>query len=1204
MANAAAAATPETTLRTRLMPNFRALTSGTALRYRTESSARPARSEPNPSGSPRCASADRVSPYPGRTRHVRARSSRPCAPAGWRHRTQRARHGCAEQKYGPVAPLRRHLAGGLRPAQYPKGVTSDPSLPCDTTREPGRTGTPRAADARSHGDTTRGGAARATCPMPRCGLYNERRRSGAWGPGGIRPRRDVLDLAGTPRPGHACRGSNRVRMGVHRLAVVVLLATASVCPPAAEVAAGDTLDDYALTTWGRRDGLPSSYVYAIAQDQRGYYWVGTSGGLVRFDGVSFLPWPRAGERRLLSEQISALFAGSDDTLWVGFSVVGGVSRIARGRVTNYTPAEGAPANSITAFLEDRDGAVWAASMLGLSRFTDDRWESITLPHELAGTVITDVHQDLAGTIWIGTETGPWRWNPARHQFDPAGDAPVAAASFSPDPDGRTWVARRDGVVLTLDATGTPETRLTVNTRPWRIRHDARGQLWMATRGDGLFRIVVSPKGQATTVERLSETQGLASNVIHEVFQDRQGCVWIGTQDGLHRLTPSVASPVAAFPVPGRPVRAILSSSGSVWIGTATALVRTTDAQATPVRDRDPGQLGASVLHADSRNRLWAADYGGALKRVQDGALVPVPASAGLLNRVSAITSTPDGVLWIVDPTQGLFRAPDGVLTGGDPPLLRRPGGIAAFTDSRANVWIGFLDGSLVRFERGEAREYSSADGLPGGAHQQHLRRQRGPDLAGHVHGTGPVRRRSLRADARAHTTWTANVRGIIEDLDGALWLAIETGLVRIAPDQLARATDSSGHPLAYTLFDATDGIPDASMDIGFPTVARDTHGYLWFVTGTNVVAIDPALAVTRPPAPSVHIERVTVNGESEYEPAPGLELGSDASRVLVTYTGLGVPSPSKLRFRYMLEGFDEHWVDAGTERSVSFTNLAPGDYRFHVMATADGLWSGSEDVWEFTVLPAFYQTYTFYAAILAVAALAAWGAWQLRARRMHEHFSAVLAERTRIAREIHDTLLQGLIGVSLQCDDLSSRLETSPAGAREQLQRLRRQVSEYIRDTHDSISDLRSPSTASPEFAEALRLAAERTIGRSARLDFVLRGQSRRLAPDVEGQLLRIAREAIVNALRHARATTIRVELRYEPRTLLLRIVDDGIGFSVEDIDHRPASPWGLIGMRERAQQLGGEWHVTSTAGHGTTIAVSVPITEASPGRPSFARSA
>jgi signal transduction histidine kinase len=326
-------------------------------------------------------------------------------------------------------------------------------------------------------------------------------------------------------------------------------------------------------------------------------------------------------------------------------------------------------------------------------------------------------------------------------------------------------------------------------------------------------------------------------------------------------------------------------------------------------------------------------------------------------------------------------------------------------------------------------------------------------------------------------------------------------------------------------------------------------------------------------------------------------LSAGAAKVEISYTAPDLTYPLKSRFRYRLDGFDSGWVDAGNRRQALYTNLAPGRYAFHVDVTGDdGRWSEAEALWAFSIAPRFYQTWWFYIAVGVMLAAIVWGAWELRVRQLRRQFSLVLGERVRLSRELHDTLLQSLVGVALEFDVVSKTIDGSPELAKARVVKIRERVEEYIREARRSIWSLRSPALETGDLVEALREGAARaTSDQAVALEFTTSGAPQRYASDVEHQLMRIGQEAVLNAARHAQAHTIRMHIDFSENHVALRVADDGRGFDIKPTAEGTTDHYGIATMRERAEQVGGRVTITSEPGRGTVVEAVVPAVLAEP---------
>jgi ligand-binding sensor domain-containing protein/signal transduction histidine kinase len=942
---------------------------------------------------------------------------------------------------------------------------------------------------------------------------------------------------------------------------------------------------YVWRSWTRLDGLPGSQVWAITQDRAGYIWIGTNEGLVRFDGVRFLSGRQLGLERLPNASVRALFVARDGSVWIGFGT-GGIGRLKDGRLRTYTMDDGLPPGVVAGLVEDRHGNIWAASANGLYRLADGRWGRITLESAGPARAVNTVYADRKGGLWVGTRAGAYRSAPdTLTRFDRITSEP--ALSLAGDDVGNVWSVGEAS--LTLLSASSPRTVVeAAGYAPGRrMVADRHGRLWIGTLGDGLLRVT---PGAGASVEEFSRPGVSSYDDVLAVFEDREDNIWVGTPRGLDRGSRGL---IRSVPGAGdgitAPVQAVAAATdGSVWVGTTNGVHR--------FGENGHGAPGASVglpirgvlaLHGDARGGMWVATAR-AIGRVEDGrfaSLIPVGTQ---LNYPVAMATDPHGTLWLCDLERGLFRW-DG--TALAPVPADQYGNRPAFSilvDRAGRIWAGHLDGTISVHENGRARLYTADDGVIGSV------------VTGFYEGSGAVwagsrnglmRFRDGRIDA---VTWDQGLPGhtvtaITGDSGGNLWLGVSAGVARFRPEDFDKVVAGAAKSLSYTLYDGSDGLRGDPFPLTAPAVARSGDGRLWFLTSDGVAVVSPESHEKNRVPPPVVIETVTADQRAVRLDGDG-HLAPRTANLQIDYAALSFVAPEKIRFSYRMEGFDADWVDAGTRRQAFYTNLAPGHYRFRVRGSNDGVSSEREAVWAFTLAPAFYQTRWFIAAMVLLALSGVALAWRVRVQQVQGRFSAILVERTRVAREVHDTLLQSLLGVLFRLDDVASVIDRSSESAKEQLVRLRHQVEFYVREARYSIRDLRSPILQSRGLATALRSIGENLTAESAiafRLDVI--GHARADLQRVDEHLLRIGQEAMTNAVRHGRAATVIAELRYREDAVSLSVRDDGKGFDTSVATVTDGVHWGLRTMRERAEQVGGTLRLTSAEGQGTAVEVVVP---------------
>jgi signal transduction histidine kinase len=721
--------------------------------------------------------------------------------------------------------------------------------------------------------------------------------------------------------------------------------------------------------------------------------------------------------------------------------------------------------------------------------------------------------------------------------------------------------------------------------------DRRNHLWIATLGQGLVHVRSSRWSEDATRERVTQQQGLTSDRILSLFEDAEGNIWVGTSVGLNRLSAHIGGdPVASRPeFDGHNVRAVaIAADRTVWTGTDNGLNQLSQGQSRWFREADGLPSGVvRALHAAPDGRLWVAtDQGPAV--FANGRFAPLRAPAGLtLNQISAITTDAEGHPWMFD-ARGVYRWKDGAAALVAPPPGARDRRVsAALTDRAGRIWTGFSGGGVMVYERGRTTVYSTAHGLSGDMVTAIHEGASGLIWIGTLHGLSRFDGARFATLTHARGLPGNRLTAILGDDGGGLWLGTDFGFARVTPDAFDRAARTPApSPLPFRPVDASDGLDGIPTNRGYPNAARLSDGTLWFVTSGGVTVLTPGglHEALRPAAP--RIERAIADAQV-LAPSP-VRLPPRTVHLQVDYTSLTLSAASRVRFRYKLEGNDPDWTDAGERRQAFYTNLPPGDYRFRVAAAIGaGEWIESPRPWEFAIQPAVYQT-TWFAAVCVLGVVAAsWSAWQYRLHQIRHQHALVIAERTRLAREIHDTLLQAMAGVALQLHRASELVPSTPL-AKELCERSRDSLERYIRDARFAIWRLRSPELIDTPIDTALRKVADDvTAGTGVTVVHRSSGAPLRCAAQIEEHLLRIGQEALRNVVRHAAATTAEVGLVYEPHRITLRIVDDGRGF---DVATPAQAHWGLAGMREHAEFVGGSLTVTSAPGRGTVVEATVPV--------------
>jgi len=963
--------------------------------------------------------------------------------------------------------------------------------------------------------------------------------------------------------------------------------------PAAALDPEKALTQYSHVVWQEKNGLPSDMVGAIHQTRDGYLWFGTLNGLARFDGVRFTREGPADSEALL-HRIYSLYEDREGALWIGSR--GGLTRFHDGGFTSYPMPADRRKSGIRTIVEDARGQLWARTLTDLFAL---RGGALVL---VAADVRSfDVRAD--GTLRVVTYDGVGRIEGGQVTLER--QAPPVAGEARPfsvlavvleEADGTLWFGapwglgrlRPDGAWTVFTARdGLPATGVTALSR------DRDGALWVGTTG-GLARVHGGRPVPAGRRHPLLEARILA---LHE---DREGSLWVGTDtDGVHQLRDGLFTPLTtqdglADDLAG-PIRQ--TRDGSVWIGTASGLNRLRDGRLDVLTTRD-GLASDSIyaLAEDGGGRLWIGTNQGLQYldggRARSFSATDLPARLG---RVTAVHAARDGALWIGTDIDGLYRVENGAArsigrSAGDADehvarIHERPdGSIWVATDQGIQVWHG-----------GRLTTYGTRDGLPSPQVRAFLETEGGLWIGTYGGGLARFREGRFEALPRRSGLPDAVIYEILEDGAGHFWMPSNRGVIRVSRRAMEALVEGADVTSPFTLYDVGDGLKSSTCVGNFqPAGWKTRDGRLWFPTRRGVVWVDPARTVAVPAPPLPRIERVLIDGRAQV--AHGAAVAPPGRGDLsIDYTAPTFRNPAALRFRYRLDAFDGDWQDAGQRRSAHYTNVPPGHYTFRVAAvTPDGLTSAAEAQLAVQLRPHWFQTRWFYAGAVAAAGLLAWAAYQAKLRQVRTRFAVVLAERSRIAREMHDALDQGFTAISLQLD-LCAKVadaEPPPRGVLRQRVDLAKDLLEYARsEARRSIADLRSEALDQGDLVTALaRVAEQFRVGPDLKIDVSVEGRARTLPGAVENNLLRICQEAVTNAVRHGQAREVAIALAFAPEAVHLSVKDGGKGFDPSAVPSERDGHFGLMGMRERVKKLGGRLRLESAPGRGTEVRVEIPV--------------
>ena len=981
----------------------------------------------------------------------------------------------------------------------------------------------------------------------------------------------------------------------HNLTVCILCSVILLCfgcPLALALDPTRDVSEFNRQVWLTENGLPQNTVHSIVQAQDGYVWIATEEGLARFDGIRFTVFDKQNTPELKSSDIRILLEDRHGALWIG--TTDGLVRLLNAKFTAFSTGDGLPSNVIEALCEDRDGSLLVVTAAGIVRFGDSVFTSFAPQGELPKNGIKALFADQKGALWIGSSEGLARYkNGAVAKYTVQdGLANDSVVSINEDKDGRLWIGTLDGLscrkgngfVTYTTRDGLP------NNRVVSLAADREGSLWIGTAG-GLSRFA----DEHFSSFRVAD--GLANEIILSIFEDREGSLWIGTESGgLSLLKDKKFTTYTVKEGLGSDlVKSIYEDRKSnIWIGTnGGGLSLLKDGKLTTYTTADG--LSSNVvlaLFGDGDGNLWVGTPDG-LNRFRDGKFKTFTSADGLANDfVRSIYADHSGNLW-VGTRGGLTR-----LRGERFNIYTTADGLpddfvgTIYEDAQGNLWIGTL-GGLSKFKDEKFTTYTTRDGL---SSDVVISLHEDTDGALWIGTSGGGLNRLKQGKFVAYTTRNGLpddvVYGILEDHQNSLWLGSNKGIFRVSKKELDDFANGTVGLITPVLYGPADGmITRECSGGGHPAGWRSTDGKLWFSTIKGVAMIDPEKIKLNDQPPPVAIEQIRVDDES-INPVQTIELAPGKSRLDFYYTALSFVAPEKVRFKYKLEGFDSDWVDGGTRRIAYYTNLRPGRYKFRVIASNnDGVWSPTGAVVDLYLKPHFYQTYWFYALFVLSLAILVWQLYRFRLKQVQSRFAAVLDERNRIAREIHDNLAQEMLGISVQLEVVARTMPASAELARTHLDRVRILVRHGIAEARRYVWDLRSQALDKNDLPAALSETARRlTTETAVQAKVEVSGTFRPLSPLIEGNLLRIGQEAINNAVRHAQARNILINLKFDARRVQLSVRDDGLGFDYQIPQNGDGKHFGLVGMKERAEQIGGTLKIDSRANEGTEVLVDVPI--------------
>ena len=969
------------------------------------------------------------------------------------------------------------------------------------------------------------------------------------------------------------------------------------------------ITQYQHKMWRVQDGLLPDNPYWVAQTADGYLQAGAATmGFFRFDGVRFAPWSSP---IVSSNEYLNFLPAKAGGFWFGDAH--GVSHVKGGRIIARFELPGQPSPMI----EDVDGSLWVG--LGYTRGADGPvchvsdlavrcfGEAQGIHSRVVGSMVSDGKDGF----WIGTDTGLAHWKSDHSEIyeykalkSNVGQGGIQA--LVRNSDGSLWVGvakkgpgaglekfdgRYSKPFVTRKFDGS---KITVVT----LLRDRDQNLWVATIANGLYRI------HGETVDHFGKVDGLSSDAVSGLYEDREGILWVITSAGIDSFTDRN---VITFSKPEGLSADLVSSvmasrDDTVWLSNIGSLDYIRNGEVFSIRSGAglPGFQVTSLLE-DHTGRIWVGVDNG-LFLYQDHQFRRLPESNHRpLGMVTGITEDIDGNIWAecASNPRKLVRIRD-FHVQEEFSSSQIPAGHSLAADPKGGIWVSTVAGDVARIQNGAVQTFPLK--IKGDLPRQMEAEPDGSVLiAAPQDGLLGLRMGNIQRMTKKNGLPCDGVLGFVRDDEKNWWLEAPCGYISVADSEMQRWWAHPDTVVQYRLFDTLDGA--RSKIVPFNPATKSPDGRLWFATAL-LQTIDPRHLFFNKLPPPVHVEQMIADHKTyavDSDANLNVTLPPQVRDLQIDYTALSLVAPEKVRFRYRLDGRDTGWQDPGTRRQAFYSDLWPGHYRFRVIAcNNDGVWNETGAFLNFNIAPAWYQTAWFFAFCAIALLLLLWTVYQLRLNQLKHQFSRTLEarvdERTRIARDLHDTLLQSFQGITLHFQRARNLLPDRTAEAIQTLDTALDGAEEAIVEGRDAIHDLRSPDSAANVLAQEIAAFGEGLVAKDTdqnepvQFRAVVEGSPRALSSNAYVDIFRIAREALRNSFSHSQGHLIETELAYTESLFRLRIRDDGKGI---DPDERARAErighWGLKGMQERAERLGGELEVWSEPGAGTEIELRVP---------------
>lgn len=957
---------------------------------------------------------------------------------------------------------------------------------------------------------------------------------------------------------------------------------------------------YAHTSWRMQEGYFNGRVRSVTQTTDGYIWFATRSELFRFDGIRFVPWTPPQGAGLAPRNIHSIQGGRDGSLWIA-----GRDGLFRWQDQKLQRIAGVP-GPVTEITQDREGTIWVARGVGdvlagpICRVTGNAGRCLDETDGIPSSINTgeSLTTDEKGAVWMGTTEALVQWRGASAKiYRPPGlianhsSGIVALASAR---DGSMWVGmplRGKGLGLEhltagrWEALRTPQldgSRLTVTD----LFLDRSGALWIGSGDKGIFRYW---NGR---IDHFGSAEGLSSNFVGSFFEDREGGLWIVTSEGVdrfHDLSVTTWSEREGLTT-DNVVSVAADRDGGVWVGNAGGLDRIDLDVVSSIRSGQglPGNQ-VRAIYEDRAKRLWLG-IDNDLVILEHGQFRKVHRTDGApVGSVNTIAEDLHGNLWVDSNSDKELIRIVGSTVREEFALPQIKSSHVLTADFHGNLWIGLRNGGLARFRNGSTETVQFPLSQPSRVRQV-LASEDGTILAATSAGmlvwhAGAA----LVLDIRSGLP-CSELNGVILDNAGNLWMHTACGLIEIESRQFARWLEFPMSRIGFRTFDVFDGMQPGNAF--YEPAARSADGRLWFANGNVLQMIDPANLVRNRISPPVRVEEIVAD-RRHYSTGGSIVLPELTRDLEIDYTALSFVAPRKMRFRYQLVGHDKDWQDAGARRQAFYTDLPPGNYQFRVIASNnDGIWNEAGANAYFVIAPAIYQTPWFRVFCFIAAGTLFWIVYWLHlnrvTRRIQDQLAARMEERERIARELHDTLLQGFHGLMLRFQSVLKNIPPASL-AKEMMESALDRADAVLLEGRQRVQGLREGGlTGDGLWDQLVQWGGELASLGTTRFSASVVGTPRPLNPTVCNEVYQIGREALSNAFRHSSAMHIEMEITYSRKSMRLIVRDDGCGMDDSIVRSGKAGHWGIFGMRERARQIGAQFNIWTSSEAGTEVEIRI----------------